>query len=68
MPKVKANDIQIYYEVRGEGFPLVMIHRLGANLDWWEPRMGDERHESDRFGQSEFILSLFSSPATGWCY
>jgi hypothetical protein len=25
MPKVKVNDIQIYYEVHGEGFPLVMI-------------------------------------------
>jgi pimeloyl-ACP methyl ester carboxylesterase len=42
MPKVRVNDIQIYYEVRGEGFPLVMIHGLGANLDWWEPRMVGE--------------------------
>jgi pimeloyl-ACP methyl ester carboxylesterase len=42
MPKVRVNDIQIYYEVHGEGFPLVMIHGLGANLDWWEPRMVEE--------------------------
>jgi len=39
MPKVKVNDIQIYYEVRGRGFPLMMIIGLGANLDWWDPRM-----------------------------
>ncbi len=36
MPKVGVNDIQIYYEVHGEGFPLIMIHGLGANTDWWE--------------------------------
>jgi len=23
MPKVKVNDIQVYYEVKGEGYPLV---------------------------------------------
>jgi len=28
MPKVKVNDIHIYYEVQGEGFPLVMIMLL----------------------------------------
>jgi len=42
MPKVKVNDIQIYYEVHGEGFPLIMIMGLGANLDWWDPRLIQE--------------------------
>ena len=42
MPKARVNDIQMYYEVRGEGFPLVMIHGLSANSDWWEPRMVQE--------------------------
>jgi pimeloyl-ACP methyl ester carboxylesterase len=42
MPKLTVNDIQTYYEVHGEGFPLVMIHGLGANLDWWDPRMVQE--------------------------
>ena len=42
MPKVKVNDIQIYYEVQGEGFPLVMIMGLSANVDWWDPRMIQE--------------------------
>jgi len=39
MPKVRVNDIQMYYEVNGEGFPLLMIMGLSGNLDWWEPRM-----------------------------
>jgi hypothetical protein len=28
MPKVKVNDIQVYYEVYVEGFPLIMIMGL----------------------------------------
>ncbi|MEM3731384.1 MAG: alpha/beta hydrolase [Candidatus Bathyarchaeia archaeon] len=39
MPKVKVNDIQIYYEIRGEGFPLIMIMGLSGNVDWWDPRL-----------------------------
>jgi pimeloyl-ACP methyl ester carboxylesterase len=37
MPKVKVNDIQMYYEVKGEGFPLVMINGMNDNLDCWNP-------------------------------
>jgi hypothetical protein len=33
MPKVKVGDIQMYYEVNGEGYPLVMIIGGDANLD-----------------------------------
>jgi pimeloyl-ACP methyl ester carboxylesterase len=29
----------MYYEVHGEGFPLVMIMGLSANSDWWEPEI-----------------------------
>ena len=39
MPNVGVNDIQMYYEVNGEGFPLVMIMGLGGSLDCWDPRM-----------------------------
>ena len=35
MPKIQVNDIEIYYEIHGEGFPIVMIHGFSANLDWW---------------------------------
>jgi pimeloyl-ACP methyl ester carboxylesterase len=37
MPKVKVNDIQVYYEVKGEGFPLVMIAGLGGNVNSLDP-------------------------------
>jgi len=39
MPKVRVNDIQVYYEVKGEGFPLVMINGGNENLDCWDPRL-----------------------------
>lgn len=39
MPKVKVNDIQMYYETRGEGFPLLMIVGFLGNADCWDPRM-----------------------------
>jgi pimeloyl-ACP methyl ester carboxylesterase len=39
MPKVKVNDIQMYYDVKGKGFPLLMIMDLGNNLELWNPRL-----------------------------
>ncbi|MCK4273585.1 MAG: alpha/beta fold hydrolase [Dehalococcoidales bacterium] len=33
MPKVKAGDINIYYEVHGEGEPLVFINGAGATIE-----------------------------------
>ncbi|NHI92222.1 MAG: alpha/beta hydrolase [Candidatus Lokiarchaeota archaeon] len=36
MPFIKVNDIKMYYEVHGEGFPFVMIMGLTANVDWWD--------------------------------
>jgi 3-oxoadipate enol-lactonase len=35
MPKVKVGDINIYYEVHGEGEPLVLIMGLGGNTTRW---------------------------------
>ncbi len=37
MPKVKVGDIKIYYEIKGAGFPLVMIQGIGCSLEWWDP-------------------------------
>jgi pimeloyl-ACP methyl ester carboxylesterase len=39
MPKVKVNDIHMYYETKGEGYPLVMIYGFGGNMDAWDPRL-----------------------------
>ena len=35
MPKAKNGDINIYYEVEGEGPPLVMLHGLTGSLEGW---------------------------------
>ena len=32
-----SDKVHIYYEVRGDGFPLVLIHGLRANSNWWSP-------------------------------
>jgi pimeloyl-ACP methyl ester carboxylesterase len=37
MPTTRANGIEIYYEVHGEGLPLLLIMGLGANATaWWK--------------------------------
>ncbi|MCL6477662.1 MAG: alpha/beta hydrolase [Peptococcaceae bacterium] len=41
MPYVNANGIRIYYEVKGRGFPLVMLTGLSGNASWWEPGLID---------------------------
>ncbi|EPZ47493.1 MULTISPECIES: alpha/beta fold hydrolase [Alicyclobacillus] len=35
MPVASVNGADIYYEVLGEGRPLVLVMGLGGNLDWW---------------------------------
>jgi pimeloyl-ACP methyl ester carboxylesterase len=58
MPKVKVNDIQVYYEVHGEGFPLIMIMGLGGNMDWWDPRLIQELSK-------KFKLIMFDNRGAG---
>jgi len=36
MPTMKINDIDIYYEIHGEGEPLLLIHGLGSSSRDWE--------------------------------
>ncbi len=35
MSYAEANGINMYYEERGEGYPLVMIMGMSGNVDWW---------------------------------
>jgi 3-oxoadipate enol-lactonase len=35
MPYIKVNDIQMYYEIQGEGEPLVLILGLGTDVSEW---------------------------------
>ncbi|MBS2967809.1 alpha/beta hydrolase [Metabacillus sp. KIGAM252] len=39
MPKVEMNHVQLNYEVRGEGPPVVFLHGLGASWRMWEPQI-----------------------------
>ncbi len=36
MPKVKVDGVNLYYEIHGDGFPLVMIQGLSENVYWWD--------------------------------
>lgn len=35
MPRIQVNGIQIYYEIHGQGDPLVLIMGLHQNSGWW---------------------------------
>ncbi len=58
MPKIKVNDINIYYEIHGEGFPIVMIQGLSANTDWWTEDVLESLGE-------DFKLIIFDNRGAG---
>ena len=39
MPTIKVNDINIYFETHGVGFPLFMILGLSCDVNWWTPEI-----------------------------
>ena len=41
MPKQTVNGIGIYYEVHGNGAPLVLIMGLRRNIEWWYKQLPD---------------------------
>jgi pimeloyl-ACP methyl ester carboxylesterase len=36
LPKVKVDGVNLYYEIHGDGFPLLMIQGLSENVYWWD--------------------------------
>lgn len=58
MTLTQVDDIKIYYEILGDGFPLLMIHGLGDNLDNWDPIL-------TRGLSKKFKLALFDVPGSG---
>jgi pimeloyl-ACP methyl ester carboxylesterase len=36
LPKIKVDGVNLYYEIHGDGFPLVMIQGLSENVYWWD--------------------------------
>jgi pimeloyl-ACP methyl ester carboxylesterase len=45
MPKVKVNDIELYYETHGEGSPLVMLHGFTSSSSIWKPFIPEYRDQ-----------------------
>jgi len=41
MPKININDCNIYYEIHGQGAPLVLIMGLRRNVEWWYRQIPD---------------------------
>jgi pimeloyl-ACP methyl ester carboxylesterase len=37
MATIRVNDLDVYYEEAGAGFPVLLIMGLSANVDWWPP-------------------------------
>ena len=56
MPKFSANGVDIYYEVTGEGFPLVWSHEFGGSYESWETQV--------RFFTRRFRVITYA--ARGW--
>ncbi len=67
MATVKVNDIEIDYELRGQGFFLVMIMGFAGNMQWWPPALVETL-------ANHYRLLLFDNRGTGkttsngWCY
>jgi len=58
MPKAKVNDIEMYYEVHGEGTPLVLIQGYGgSSADWIT--------EIIQGFEDEFKVIIFDNRGTG---
>ncbi len=51
MPKIQSNNINLYYETRGEGQPLVFIHGLGSSTRDWES-------QAPEFSKSYKVITL----------
>lgn len=39
MPKFSADGVEIYYEVNGQGYPLVWCHEFGGSYESWETQV-----------------------------
>lgn len=40
MPKAFVNGVNLYYEVTGKGFPLILGHEFCADFESWTIRSG----------------------------
>lgn len=38
--QIRSDDIQLFYEIRGSGFPIVLLHPFPLNHEFWNPVAG----------------------------
>lgn len=77
MPRIKSNNINLFYEVNGKGQPLLFIHGLGASARSWELQVQEfsKTYQVITFdlrghGQSDkplgpYSISMFASDTAG---
>jgi pimeloyl-ACP methyl ester carboxylesterase len=77
MSGIQVNHIELYYEIAGEGEPLLFIHGLGSSTRDWDAQVPElsKRYKVIAFdlrghGQSDkpagpYTVSLFASDAAG---
>ncbi len=77
MPTVKVNGIHLYYEVSGQGHPLILIMGLRRNISWWYRQIPElSRHftviafDNRGAGRSdkpvmEYSIGLFADDTAG---
>jgi len=58
LPRVKVNDLNIYFEIHGEGYPFILIRGLSSSLDSWPP------YSIDQFSK-HFKTILFDNRGAG---
>jgi len=39
MPKVRVNGIELYYEIHGQGYPVVFLHGFAGTVNMWQPQV-----------------------------
>ncbi len=67
MPKFSADEVEIYYEVTGEGFPLVWSHEFGGSYESWETQVRYFTRRNRARLSLELVRSRANtSPGGGW--
>ena len=39
MPEIRVNGVRLYYEIAGEGTPIVFVHEFAGDFTSWEPQV-----------------------------
>src|SRR5581483_8222416 len=58
MPRIKANDIELYHEIHGTGEPLLLVMGFGASSAAWRPELVESLARS-------FQVITFDNRGTG---